>query len=586
VKQAIFTRCGSQIVRHEEAELDTKCPDHGPDKSGLEQMDNPTLRFANKPGGIALLRDPRLNKSTAFGNAERENLGLLGLVPETIETIELQVARAEQELKRKASDLEKYSYLSLLQGTNETLFYRLLMSDPARFLPLIYTPAVGEACLELSHILPRPNGLYLSINHRGKVRQVLRNWPQRDIRIIVVTSGQRVLGLGDLGANSMPIPIGKLVLYTACAGVPPQYTLPIVMDCGTTNAALLDDPLYLGLRRPRPAETELDDLVEEFVRAVQEEFPYCCIQFEDWARGDAFRLLARYRHQVCCFNDDIQGTGAVALAGILSALRVTGGSLRDQCVLFLGAGSAAVGIANLLSQAIIADRLAPERSRERIWMFNRNGLIESGRSHLADYQLPFIHPHEPLDDFYEAIESIRPSIIIGVSTAAKAFDRQVIEAMARINERPIIFALSNPTSRSECTAEEAYAWSGGRALFASGSPFAPVRYNNRTLIPSQCNNMYVFPAIGIAVYATRAARVTDNMFIAAARALTDQVNSADVEHGLLYPPQANIFDTEVHVAESVAQVVFSEGLAGVEQPRDLRTFIESQLYRPEYSVFL
>jgi malate dehydrogenase (oxaloacetate-decarboxylating)(NADP+) len=545
-------------------------------------MDDPAQYFATRARGIAVLRDARLNKSTAFGEAEREGLGLVGLVPETIETIELQVERVEQELMRKASDLEKYSYLSLLQDTNETLFYRLLMCDPARFLPLIYTPTVGEACRQFSHILPRPKGLYLSINRRGSVREVLRNWPQRDVRIIVVTSGERVLGLGDLGANSMPIPVGKLVLYTACAGVPPQHTLPIVMDCGTTNTALLDDPLYFGLRQARSPVTELDDFVEEFVRAVQDEFPHCCIQFEDWARNDAFRLLDRYRGQVCCFNDDIQGTGAVALAGILSALRVTGGRLRDQCVLFLGAGSAALGIANLLSQAIITDGLDSERARGRIWIFNRNGLIESTRTDLADYQRPYAHQHEPVQIFSRAIESIRPSIIIGVSTAAKAFDHHIIEAMARINRRPIIFALSNPTSRSECTAQEAYAWSGGRALFASGSPFAPVRNNNRTLTPGQCNNMYIFPAIGLAVYVTRAVRVTDHIFIAAARALADQVTSRDLEHGLLFPPQANIFETELHVAERVAQVVFSEGLARVEQPPDLRTFIESQLYRPEY----
>jgi len=548
-------------------------------------MDESVQRLT-RPRGIALLRDPRLNKSTAFVEAERQKLGLVGLVPEATESLELQLARVEQELRRKPSDLERYIYLCALQGANETLFYRLLMSDLARFLPLIYTPTVAEACVEFSHILPRSNGLYLSINQRGSVRRILRNWPERDIRIIVVTSGQRVLGLGDLGANSMPIPVGKLVLYTACAGIRPEHTLPIVIDCGTNNETLLRDPLYIGLRQTRPAAGQLDDFVDEFVRAVQDEFPHCCIQFEDWERGDAFRLLARYRGRVCCFNDDIQGTGAVALAGILSALRVTGGSLRDQCVLFLGAGSAAVGIGNLLSKAIIADGLNPERARGRIWMFNRNGLIESSRTDLADYQRPYAHPHEPVRAFSAAIESIRPSIIIGASTAAKAFDCTVIGTMARINERPIIFALSNPTSLSECTAEEAYAWSGGRALFASGSPFAPVHYNDRTLISGQCNNMYVFPAIGLGVCATRAARVTDNLFITAARALADQVSFLDLQHSLLYPPQANIFTTEVHVAERVAGAVFSERLAKMEQPRELKTLIESQLYRPEYAVLV
>lgn len=547
--------------------------------------DDSAPQFKAKLRGMALLRDPRLNKSTAFGEAERERLGVAGLVPAAIESLEIQVARVEQELKRKPSNLEKYIYLSTLQATNETLFYHLLMSDPARFLPLIYTPTVGEACREFSHISPRPVGLYLSINQRGSVRQILHNWPEHDVRIIVVTSGQRILGLGDLGANGMPIPLGKLVLYTACAGVRPEHTLPIVMDCGTNNEILLHDPLYIGLRRTRSAPAALDEFVEEFVRAVQEEFPNCCIQFEDWERGDAFRLLARYRQQIRCFNDDIQGTGAVALAGILSALRITGGSLRDQSVLFLGAGSAAAGIANLLAQAMIADGLAPEPARGRIWMFNRKGLVESSRPNLADYQRPYAHTHEPVGAFSTAIESIRPSIIIGASTAAKAFDRSVIETMARINLRPIIFALSNPTSLSECTADEAYAWSDGRAIFASGSPFGPVRYRNRTIIPGQCNNMYIFPAMGLAVSATRPALVTDTMFIAAAQALTEQVASSDLERGLLYPPQANIFATELHVAQRVADLIFTEGRAGIERPRDLNAFIETQLYKPKYPVF-
>ncbi len=553
-----------------------------PGAPGSELDNDSALPFKR---GISLLRDPHLNKSTAFQEAERERLGIAGLLPEAVESLEIQVARVQQELERKLSDFEKYTYLSALQATNETLFYHLLMSDPARFLPLIYTPTVGQACLEFSHTFPRPAGLYLSINRRGSVRRILHNWPERDIRIIVVTSGQRILGLGDLGANGMPIPLGKLVLYTACAGLRPEHTLPIVMDCGTDNEMLLRDPLYIGLRRRRGSVEELDEFVEEFVRAVQEEFPNCCIQFEDWKRADAFRLLTRYRDQVCCFNDDIQGTGAVALAGILNALRLTGGSLRNQRVLFLGAGSAAAGIANLLTQAMITDGLTLEQARGRIWMFNREGLIESTRADLADYQRPYAHPHEPVGVFSTAIESIRPSVIIGASTTAKAFDRSVVEAMARINLRPIIFALSNPTALSECTAEEAYAWSDGRAIFASGSPFQPVHYRNLTINPGQCNNMYVFPAMGLAVSATRARLVTDAMFIAAAQALAEQVRSSELERGLLYPPQANIFATELHVAQRVAERIFAEGLAGAERPLDLSAFIEMQLYKPEYPVF-
>src|SRR5215469_2544012 len=331
--------------------------------------------MATTPRGASLLRDPRLNKSTAFTEAEREGLGLVGLVPEGIDSEETQIQRSLNQLGQKPTDLEKYIYLSQLQDTDETLFYRILMSDPAHYLPLVYTPTVGEACLQFGHIIRRPKGLYLSIKRKGHIREILRNWPERDIRFIVVTSGQRILGLGDLGANGMGIPIGKLALYTACAGVPPQFTLPILIDYGTNNEALLRDPLYLGLKQTRAAISELDELVEEFVDAVQAEFPDCCIQFEDWATPDAIRLLAFYRDRVCCFNDDMQGTAAVALAGILAALRITGGKLSDQTFLFLGAGSAAIGIADLLTQTIALEEISAEKARTRTWLFDVNGLL-------------------------------------------------------------------------------------------------------------------------------------------------------------------------------------------------------------------
>ncbi|HXZ88090.1 MAG TPA: NAD-dependent malic enzyme, partial [Candidatus Binataceae bacterium] len=527
-----------------------------------------------RPSGTALLRDPHLNKLTSFSEAEREALGLVGLLPEVVETVDVQVERALIELTRKSSNLERYLYLCALQDLDETLFYRLLISDLPRFLPLIYTPTVGDACLEFSHFTHRPKGLYISIRHKGRVREVLRNWPHRDVRFIVFTSGERILGLGDLGANGMAIPIGKLVLYTAAAGVPPDLTLPIVIDCGTNNETLLADPLYIGLRRRRPSVAELDEFVEEFVTAVQDEFPDCCIQFEDWARFDALRLLARYRDRVCCFNDDVQGSGAVALAGILSALRITGGRLRDLTVLLFGAGAAGIGIGGILTKAMESEGLTSEQARARIWLFNRNGLVESTRGDLADFQKPYAHRHAPTRDLVAAIESIRPSAIIGVSTVAKGFSRDVIAAMARVNRRPIVFALSNPTSRSECTAEEAYEWSEGRAVFASGSPFGPVQFGGRTLVPGQCNNLYAFPAIGLAVYATKASRVTDEMFIVAAQALTSQVTSAELERGLIYPPLADIRKTEMIVAERVAEVIFSRGLARVKEPADLRGFIE------------
>ena len=542
--------------------------------------------MTSTPRGLALLRDPRLNKSTAFTEAEREALGLVGLVPEGIDSEDTQAQRTMLQLGQKPTDLEKYIFLSQLQDSDETLFYRLLMSDPAKFLPLVYTPTVGEASLQFGHIMRRPKGLYISIKRKGHVRDILRNWPERDVRFMVVTSGQRILGLGDLGANGMGIPIGKLALYTACAGVPPQVTLPVLIDCGTNNEALLRDPLYLGLRQTRPEISQLDEFVEEFITAVQTEFPNCCVQFEDWAGVDAVRLLARYRERICSFNDDIQGTAAVALAGILGALRITGGKLSEQTFLFLGAGSAGIGIADLLTETIALEGIPRERARTHTWSFDVNGLLESSRNDLADFQKPYAHPHTPVKNFVDAIESIKPTAIIGVSTVAKAFNERVIKAMARINQRPIIFPYSNPTSHSECTAEEAYRWSEGRAVFASGSPFPPVRFGDRTLIPGQGNNVYIFPAIGMAVYATRAKLITDEMFIAAARAVAEQVTKAELDVGLIYPPQSEILKTELHAAQRVAEVIFTRGLARVPKPSDIGAFIQSETYKPEYPALI
>jgi malate dehydrogenase (oxaloacetate-decarboxylating)(NADP+) len=532
--------------------------------------------------GIDLLRDPQLNKSTAFTEAEREALGLEGLLPAAVDSEETQVQRALQQLGQKPTDLERYIYLIQLLDTDETLFYKVLMSDPARFLPIVYDPTVGEACLKFGHIFRRPRGLYLSLKHRGRVKDVLRNWPIKDVRVICATSGERILGLGDLGANGMGIPIGKLQLYTACAAVPPQYLLPVHIDFGTNNHELLNDPLYLGLRQARIGTTERDELVQEFVQAIQEVFPGCCLHFEDWAGVDAMRLLARYRDRVCCYNDDIQGTAGVALAGILSALRVTGGKLRDQRVLFLGAGSAGIGIADLIASAMTLEELTLDQARGRISLFDINGLIEPSRTDLFDFQKPYAHAHKPSRDFLAVIESLKPTAIIGVSTRGKTFTRQVVEAMARINKRPIIFALSNPTEHAECTAEEAYRWSEGRALYAAGVPFPPVRYGGKTLLPGQGNNLYVFPGVGLAIVATKARRVTDEMFVVAARAVAGQVTQAELDAGLLYPPQSNILQTEVAVAVKVAETIFARGLAGVEKPADVRKFVEGQLYKPEY----
>jgi malate dehydrogenase (oxaloacetate-decarboxylating)(NADP+) len=542
----------------------------------------PSNSLAHRPA-MELLQEPRLNKSTAFVDAERERLGLTGLLPDVVESEDIQLKRVLQQLGHKTSDIDRYIYLVGLLDHNETLFYRTTMSDPARFLPIVYDPTVGEACLKFGHIFRRPRGMYLSIKHKGRVKEILRNWPDSDVRFVCATSGERILGLGDLGANGMGIPIGKLQLYTACAGVPPQVLLPMVIDFGTNNETLLNDPLYLGIREPRVSIAERDAFVEEFVQAVQDVFPRCCIHFEDWAGVDAVRLLDRYRDKVCCYNDDIQGTAGAALVGLFSALRVTGGKLRDQRVLFLGAGSAGTGIAGMIVEGMMLEGLSEVEARSRISMFDVNGLIEPSRKDLLDFQKPYAHKHAPSKDFAAVIESIKPTAVVGVSTCAKAFDQRVISTMARINQRPIIFALSNPTDHAECTAEEAYKWSDGRALFAAGVPFAPVSYNNKVFVPGQGNNLYVFPAVALAVYATQAKRVPDELFIAAAHGVADQVTAAELDSGLLYPPQSNILTTEMQAAVRVAKAIFQRGLARVERPADMAAFIASHMYKPEYA---
>jgi malate dehydrogenase (oxaloacetate-decarboxylating)(NADP+) len=544
------------------------------------EKENPATPVGGKRG-IDLLHDPVLNKATAYTEAERQTLGLVGLVPDATEPVDLQLRRVLQQLGHKTTDLDRYIYLVNLLDNDETLFYRTVMSDPARFLPIVYDPTIGEACLKFGHIFRRTRGMYLSITRKGHVKEVLRNWPVKDVRTICVTDGGRILGLGDLGANGMGIPIGKLQLYTACAGVPPQGLLPMYLDAGTNNQALLNDPLYLGLRRPRPSTEELYAFVDEFVEAVQEVFPNCCIHFEDWTGSDAVHLLARYRDKVCCYNDDIQGTGSVTLAGLLAALQVTGGKIRDQRILFLGAGSAAIGLAGLIASAMVQEGLSLKEAHARISMFDVGGLLEPSRTDLFDFQRPYAHAHAPSRDFVACIESLKPTAIMGVSTVGKTFTRPVVEAMSRLNGRPIIFALSNPTEHAECTPEEAYTWSRGQALYAAGVQFPPVSYGRKTFLPGQANNFYIFPAVGMAIYATQPKRVTDEIFIEAAHALADQVTPAELEQGLLFPPQSNILETEIKVAARVAQVAFDRHLATVERPANLEAFIRSHVYQPE-----
>jgi malate dehydrogenase (oxaloacetate-decarboxylating)(NADP+) len=541
-----------------------------------------TRATTEHPTGYALLHNPRLNKGTAFTEAERLAYGLEGLLPPAITNTELQVARRHVEIANLHNDLQKYLVLSDLQARNETLFYAVLMSDPATYMPLVYTPTVGEACQKFAHIFREARGMYLPIGARGRVREILSNWPEKDVRFIVVTDGERILGLGDLGAGGMGIPIGKLALYTACAGVPPQYCLPVVLDVGTNNQQLLDDPLYLGLRQNRVRGEEYTAFVEEFVAAVQALYPKCCIQWEDFANINAVPILARYRDKICTYNDDIQGTAGIALAGIFAALRITGQKITEQRLLFLGGGSAGTGIAELISQAMALDGMDIREARGRNALFDINGLLVASRTDLADFQKPFAQDRAPVSSFVEAVKALRPTAIIGVSTVPKLFTRQVIEAMAEINERPIIFPYSNPTSRSECTAEEAYRWSGGRAVFASGSPFPPVELASRKFVPGQGNNVYIFPAMGMAVFATEATRVTEEMFIVAAKAVAEQVTDEDLSVGLIYPPQSRILEASLHVAERVAAYIFDKGLARVPRPDDIGALIRTRAYRPVY----
>jgi malate dehydrogenase (oxaloacetate-decarboxylating)(NADP+) len=534
------------------------------------------------PTGYARLRTPRLNKGSAFTIEERSAYGLEGLLPPGISTLEMQVARTHAELANLDQDLQKYLLLSDLQSRNETLFYAVLMSDPATFMPIVYTPTVGEACQKFDHIFRAARGVYLPITARGRLQEILGNWPQTDVRFIVVTDGERILGLGDLGVGGMGIPIGKLALYTACAGVPPQYCLPITLDVGTNNTALLEDPLYLGLRRNRVRGAEYMAFIDEFVAAVQAHYPKCCIQWEDFANINAVPILERYRDRICTYNDDIQGTAAVALAGMFGALRISGQKLTDQRFLFLGGGSAATGIAELISEAMAVEGLNIAAARGRNSLFDINGLMVKSRTDLAAFQKPFSLDHAPIDKFVDAVRALRPTGIIGVSTVPKLFNQQVIEAMAEINERPIIFPYSNPTSRSECTAEEAYRWSNGRAIFASGSPFPPVEIGGKTFVPGQGNNVYIFPAMGMAVYATQATRVTEEMFIIAAKAVAEQVSDASLATGLIYPPQSQIFEASLHVAIRVAEYIFDKGLSRVPRPQDISALIRGSAYRPVY----
>jgi len=545
----------------------------------------PPIESVEIPRGAALLRDPAFNKGTAFTLAERDALGLHGLLPPAVDTIEQQAERAMWNCRRKSSALEKYIFLSALQDRNETLFCRVLLDNLEELMPIVYTPTVGEACERYGHILRRPRGIYVSRQDRGRISRVLGNWESKNVRVIVCTDGERILGLGDLGVHGMGIPVGKLALYTACAGIAPRQCLPVCIDVGTDNPSLLQDPLYLGLREKRLRGEGYFELMEEFVAAVQERFPDALLQFEDFATENAFALLSRYRDRLRTFDDDIQGTASVAVAGILSALRLTRRPLAEQQLVFLGAGEAGTGIADLFVSLLVEGGMAEAEARRHCWLLDSKGLVVASRANLAAHKRRYAHEAPEARDLLGAVERLRPTALIGVSGAPGTFTQPVIEAMARQQERPIVFALSNPTSKAECTAEQAYRWSHGRAIFASGSPFPEFTLEGRRLVPGQGNNAYVFPGVGLGVMVSGARRVTDEMFAAAARALAGLVGPADLEVGRVYPALSRIREVSREIAAVVAEVAWRRGLAARARPADVRALIEAEMFQPVYPEY-
>jgi len=532
--------------------------------------------------GKDLLHDPLKNRGTAFTTAERDELGLRGLLPPGEETLDQQVERVRLNCKQKSSNLERYIFLMALQDQNETLFYRTLLTDMPGYMPIIYTPTVGEAAMNYGTIFRRPRGLYITPADKGSVREILGNWTGEAPRVIVATDGERILGLGDLGANGMSISVGKLALYTAAGGIHPSTTLPIVIDVGTNTERLASNAHYLGLRQPRLTGQPYQDLLDEFVDAVADVFPDAMLQFEDFQTDNAISLLERYQDKMAFFNDDIQGTAAVALAGILGALRITKGKLEQQKVLLVGAGSANMGIADLIVKALMDTGLTIEEARQCLWIMDSKGLIVNGRDRVKPHAQIYAHEHPEAATITDAVSVLKPTILIGATGQTGIFDQSVVEQMNAANDHPVIFALSNPTSRSEATASDVYEWSDGDAIFASGSPFDPVEIAGKTHVPGQSNNAYIFPGIGLGVTSCKINRVTDSMFLAAARAVADGVSQEALDQGLVFPALDNIRDVSLDIAIAIAEIAFSQGLAGIDRPLDLKDYIAKRMYSPDY----
>ncbi|XP_043709684.1 NADP-dependent malic enzyme-like [Telopea speciosissima] len=557
---------------------------HGEDTASEDHPITPwTYSVAS---GYTLLRDPHHNKGLAFSEKERDAHYLRGLLPPAVVSQELQERKIMNNIRQYNVPLQRYVAMMDLQERNARLFYKLLIDHVEELLPVVYTPTVGEACQKYGSIFRRPQGLYVSLKEKGRILEVLKNWPEKSIQVIVVTDGERILGLGDLGCQGMGIPVGKLALYTALGGVRPSSCLPVTIDVGTNNEQLLKDEFYIGLRQKRATGQEYAELLHEFMCAVKQNYgEKVLIQFEDFANHNAFELLAKYRTTHLVFNDDIQGTASVVLAGLVAALKLVGGTLAEHTFLFLGAGEAGTGIAELIALEMSRQTKAPlEESRKKIWLVDSKGLIVNSRKEsLQQFKKPWAHEHEPVKTLLDAVNAIKPTVLIGSSGAGQTFTKEVVEAMASFNEKPVVLALSNPTSQSECTAEQAYTWSKGRAIFASGSPFDPVEYDGKVFVPGQANNAYIFPGLGLGLIISGAIRVHDDMLLAASEALAAQVTQENFNKGLIYPPFSNIRKISAHIAASVAAKAYELGLATrLPQPENLVEYAESCMYSPAY----
>ncbi|XP_022650431.1 NADP-dependent malic enzyme-like isoform X2 [Varroa destructor] len=527
------------------------------------------------------LRDPRIARGLSFSSRDRDSMSVRGLLPPAIRTPELEMKSVLMNLNLYSSPLAKYCYLRELSDYNEKLFYRVMKEHTEMLMPLVYTPTVGDACLKYSLIFRRPKGLFISIKDKGKVADVLANWPEKEVESIVVTDGERILGLGDLGANGMGIPVGKLALYTALGGIPPEKTLPITLDVGTNNEANLNDPLYIGLKEKRVRGKMYDEFVEEFMQAAVKRFgKTCLIQFEDFGNANAFTLLAKYKDSYCTFNDDIQGTAAVAVAGLMASLRITGRTLQDNTILFQGAGEAALGIADLLCQAMVKEGISEKEAASKIWMLDSRGLLCFERpDEMNDHKKKYAKEAPLTTDLHELVKRVKPTMLIGASAQTNAFNAQILQNMLEFSKRPVIFALSNPTIKAECTAEDAFTHTKGKCVFASGSPFPPVTYEGKTYYPGQGNNAYIFPGIALAVNACKVTRIDDEVFLITAKTVAEMVSQADLDEGRVYPPLSKIQEVSFNIAVELAKYFFKTEVATVSpQPKDIEAFIRSKQY--------